>query len=313
MSFNIANITVQFLKDNPESKFTAKEIAEWIFKTYSAECKEKQQRSKAKVSPLLDDEDVIQQIAAEIGARKATVLQKKDIKIKTTEGRPRKYYYSNVSDFEEVQNVEEKPKNSQEPSLKEHDLYPKLSGFLWSELGVYSKRIDEKTSSNSRGLKGNVWLHPDLVGMEDLSADWHKEIKNCVQQYADKKTSLWSFEVKLLINRSNVRECFFQTVSNSSWANFAYLVAAEIVGSDTLKELRILSSLHGVGFIKLDLSNPSESQVLIPAKEKVEVDWDNINRLAEENRDFMDYIKTIRHFYQTGDIRLNDWDLPEEI
>jgi hypothetical protein len=35
-------------------------------------------------------------------------------------------------------------------------------------------------------------------------------------------------------NRSNVRECFFQAVSNSSWANFGYLVAAEIEGQDTL-------------------------------------------------------------------------------
>ncbi len=115
-----------------------------------------------------------------------------------------------------------------------------------------------------------------------------------------------------MINRSNARECFFQTVPNSSWANFSYLVTAEIVGADTLKELRILSSLHGIGFIKLDYANPSESQILIPARERTEVDWDNINRLAEENRDFMDYIKTIRHFYQTGDIRQNDWDLPEE-
>ena len=312
MGLNIVNITVQFLKDNPENKFTAKEIAEWIFKTYPAECKEKQQRSKAKVNPLIKNEDVIQQIAAEVGARKATGLQKKDPKIKTTEGRPRKYYYSNISDFEEVQTAEERFKNPEFSSPKENSLYPKLSEFLWAELGLYSKRIDEKTSSNSRGSRGNIWLHPDVVAMEDLSSEWHKEIKDCVQQYADKKTSLWSFEVKLLINRSNVRDCFFQTVSNSSWANFSYLVAAEIVGSDTLRELRLLASLHGVGFIKLDYQNPPESQILIPARERTEVDWDNINRLAEENKDFMDYIKTIRHFYQTGDIRLNDWDLPED-
>jgi len=37
-------------------------------------------------------------------------------------------------------------------------------------------------------------------------------------------------------------------VSNSSWANFGYLVASELVGVDTMKELRILSSLHGIGF-----------------------------------------------------------------
>lgn len=49
--------------------------------------------------------------------------------------------------------------------------------------------------------------------MEDLGADWHQEVRDCVKQYSDKRTKLWSFEAKLLINRSNVRECFFQAVS----------------------------------------------------------------------------------------------------
>lgn len=193
--------------------------------------------------------------------------------------------------------------------MKEHDLYPILSEFLWSELELYSKRIDEKRSRNSRGAGGNKWLYPDLVGMENLSGEWHREIKDCVKQYADKKTKLWSFEVKILINRSNVREVFFQTVSNSSWANFGYLVASEIEGADTLKELRMLASLHGIGFIRLDAENPSESQIIIPAKERSEIDWNTANRLTEENKDFLDYIKLIRQFYQTGEIRQSDWDM----
>jgi hypothetical protein len=100
-----------------------------------------------------------------------------------------------------------------------------------------------------------------------------------------------------LINRSNVRECFFQTVSNSSWANFGYLVAAEIEGQDTLKELRMLFAAHGIGLIKLDAENPSESQILIPAKERGEVAWDTVNRLANENKDFLEYVKLIKQFY----------------
>ncbi|MCZ2158768.1 hypothetical protein NPX99_05720 [Bartonella sp. 220] len=127
-------------------------------------------------------------------------------------------------------------------------------------------------------------------------------------QYFDKKTKLWSFEVKILINRSNLRQAFFQTVSNSSWANFSYLVASEIEGIDTLKELRILSSLHGIGFIRLDKENTSESQIIIPAKERSEIDWNTANRLTQENKDFFDYIKLIRQFYQTGEIRPSDWD-----
>jgi Uncharacterized protein conserved in bacteria len=189
-------------------------------------------------------------------------------------------------------------------------LYPLLSHYLWSEFGIYSKRIDEKRSSNKRGPNGNRWLYPDLVGMEDLGADWHRIVRDCVQQYSDKRTKLWSFEVKLLINRSNVRECFFQTVSNSSWANFGYLVAAEIGGGDTLKELRMLSAAHGIGLIQLDPESPSESQILIPARERQEIDWDSANRLATENKDFLEYIKLVKQFYQTGEARPGDWDIP---
>ena len=123
-----------------------------------------------------------------------------------------------------------------------------------------------------------------------------------------KRTKLWSFEVKILINRSNVRKRFFQAVSNSSWANFGYLVASEIEGTDTLKELRILVSLHGIGVIKLNAENPSESQIIIPAKERNDIDWNTANRLTEENRDFLNYIKLVCQFYQTGKVHRENWD-----
>ena len=184
-----------------------------------------------------------------------------------------------------------------------------LSRYVEKDLRVNAMRIDEKRSSNKRGPNGNRWLYPDVVGMEDLSVDWHREVSDCVARYFDKKTKLWSFEVKLLINRSNVRECFFQAVSNSSWANLGYLVAAEVGGSDTLKELRLLSAAHGIGFIKLNAQNVEESQVLIPARERPDVDWDMVNRLAVENSDFMDYVKLVKNFYLTGETRSLSWGI----
>ncbi len=311
MALNLTNIVANFLQQNPEQKFTGREIADWIFATYPDECREKQKNSTAIIIPLDNETALLNQIAAEISSRRVS-LQKQYPKIKTTEGRPRKYYFTKSTDSAEIDIAESRatsPASKVNDSiLKEHDLYPILSKFLWSELGIYGKRIDEKYSHNSRGTGGNKWLYPDLVGMEVLSGDWHREIKDCVQQYADKKTKLWSFEVKILINRSNVREVFFQAVSNSSWANFGYLVASEIEGANTLKELRILASLHGIGFIKLDVENPSESQIMIPAKERSEVDWDTANRIAEENKDFLEYIKLIRQFYQTGEMSKLNWD-----
>ena len=311
MVLNLPKIVVECLQQEPQKKFTAREIANWILETYPDKCRQKQKRSTATVKPLDDDAALLLQIVAEIGSYRLR-LQKLHPEFKTTEGRPRKYYFTKSTDGAEIDNAE---KHEPFPATKangsvvsEHDLYPILSEFLWSEFELYSKRIDEKRSKNTKGAGGNKWLYPDLVGMEDLSRDWHREINDCVQQYADKKTKLWSFELKILVNRSNVREAFFQAVSNSSWANFGYLVASEIEGVDTLKELRILSSLHGIGFIRLDAENPSESQIMISVKERTEIDWDTANRLTEENKDFLEYIKSIRHFYQTGDIRKSDWD-----
>ena len=312
MALNLARAILECLKARPEEKLTARQIAEWIFDTYPAECQEKKSNSQG--SYIKTDRDLVQQLVAEIGSRR-TSLQKRHPELKTTEGRPRKYYYTEQSDVAEVAAVEgaaaTATADAHGKTMGEHALYPLLSLYLWEEFGVYSKRIDEKRSSNKRGQNGNRWLYPDVVGMEDLGAEWHQEVRDCVNQYSDKRTKLWSFEAKLLINRSNVRECFFQGVSNSSWANFGYLVAAEIEGQDTLKELRMLFAAHGIGLIKLDADNPAESQVLIPARERDEIDWDMANRLATENRDFLEYIKLVKQFYQTGEARLTDWDLPE--
>ena len=307
MSLNLAKTVVGFLVERPEQQFTARQMARWIVEHFPAECEEK----KANSAVIKDDSGLVQQIVAEIGSQRPA-LQKRNPQIKITEGRPRKYYWSAKTDQAEVTEAEEA--GFDEPSrasLKESDLYPLLSEYLRSEHAVYSKRIDERKSSNKHGAKGNKWLYPDLVGMEDLTADWHQEIKGVVKEYADTKTKLWSFEVKVLLNRSNVRERFFQAVSNSSWANYGYLVAADIAGVDTMKELRMLFALHGIGLIQLDPENPTESQILIPARERLEVDWATCNRLTLENKDFVRFMKLVRQFYQTGDPRPNDWDVRE--
>ena len=72
----------------------------------------------------------------------------------------------------------------------------------------------------------------------------------------------------------------------------------------------MLAGLHGIGLIELDVESPADSQILIPARERSDVDWNAANRLAEENTDFMQCIKLLRQFYQTGDHRPDDWDIP---
>ncbi|MHA6879179.1 COG2958 family protein [Ralstonia pseudosolanacearum] len=301
---NLGKTVLAFLKTHTGEKFTTRQIAEWVFEAFPAECQAKKARSQT----LTTDTALVHQLAAEIGSQRPR-LQKKHPELKVTEGSPRRYYYSEQSDADEVMQAEG-ANGATTVAEREHALYPLLARYLWEELDIYTKRIDEKRSSNRRGPDGNRWLFPDLVGMEDLGREWHHEVQDCVKQCAGKRTKLWSFEVKLLLNRSNVRRDFFQAVSNSSWANFGYLVAGE-VQADAMKELRMLSGVHGIGLIRLDTTAPSESAILIPARERAEIDWESANRLAAENKDFLDYLKLVKQLYQTGEARASDWDVPK--
>lgn len=234
MTLNLNKTVVDVLKRNPDKYFTARQLAEWIWDNKRDECIAKMERSKA-----IDTGDaLISQLVAEIGAKKKLLSLSSNIKI--TAERPRKYYYSEKSDAEEIKDAEKVSKSNGHP---EHDSYPKLCEYLYNELNVYPKRIDERKSSNSKGNNGNKWLHPDIVGLKNLSDGWNPDVVSCASKHAFNKTSLWSFEVKIKINLSNVREYFFQTVSNSSWANFSYLVAQSI-DEKAMDELRILCSGH---------------------------------------------------------------------
>ena len=306
MALNLSKTIVDILKSKQDQYFTARELAEEVLKEKPEECNSKMQRSKATVIPIDNKESLLNQLVAEIGAYKKRIILLSP-NIKTTAERPRKYCYSEKSDTQEIEEAEKITKTNAHP---EHDLYPLLCQYLFNDLNIYPKRIDEKKSINSKGSNGNKWLHPDIVGLKNLSEGWNNDVITCAKSHAFDKTSLWSFEVKVKINLSNVRESFFQTVSNSTWANYSYLVAQDIDGK-ALEELRILCSGHNIGVIKLNKDNYAESDLLIPATEKKQLDWDMINRIVKENPDFKEYINLITEFYQTGKIKERDWDIPK--
>ncbi|MCM1511892.1 MAG: hypothetical protein NC112_02080 [Oxalobacter formigenes] len=79
-----------------------------------------------------------------------------------------------------------------------------------------------------------------------------------------------------------------------------------------MDELRILCGGHNIGLIQLNSENPSESQILIPAMEKKQLDWNMINRITTENPDFKEFINRVTEFYQTGKIKKHEWHIPEK-
>lgn len=300
---------VEFLKSNPVQRFTARQIAEGIVARYPEDYVDKRDNPR-----FVDDKAFITQIVAEIGSQKDQIAKTDNHVFWQDKPRPRIYWYdeTNVGDAEpaftqEIEDIDETPTFS-EQSFSEHQLYPILIEYLKSELKLFCMRIDEKRSKNSRGSGGNQWLHPDIVAMQPVDKDWNELVRSCVKQGAGQSVRLWSFEVKKELSSSNVRKSFFQAVSNSSWANEGYLVATSISDANVELELRMLSALHGIGVILLNPENPSESEMMLPAKARQEVDWQSVNRIVLENEDFKDYIEQVSTYYQTGRVRGKDWN-----
>ncbi len=103
-----------------------------------------------------------------------------------------------------------------------------------------------------------------------------------------------SYEIKKEIKTDyDLKKSYFQTVSNSSWANFGYLVAFEI-NSSLMDEMERLNQSFGIGIIELK-ANPYESKILFQAKYK-DLDFKTIDKLCKVNSDFdkfMIYIEKI--------------------
>jgi hypothetical protein len=113
----------------------------------------------------------------------------------------------------------------------------------------------------------------------------------------------------LICGTASLRESFFQTVSNSSWANEGYLVVAKISQDDEfLSELKRLSISFGIGIIKIDIEDPDSSEILFPAKYKSELDWDTINKLSTENSDINEFIKRIKIDISSKEVRKEKYD-----
>lgn len=301
---SLGDLVVTILSDTPGKQLSSAELAGLIVKSFPDWCAKKQQNSKPGVK-------IETQIANEISSRRPQWL-KKYAALKCSDTSPRKYSWGDMGHVPEEISENEPAVALPQQKLKESDLYPLLAHFLWVgpvQNRVYPKRIDEKTSSNNLGPKANEWLHPDVVGLEDLMADWQPQIQDCAEKAGDQRARLWSFEVKLRVSRSSVRRDYFQAVSNSSWANFGYLVAAEI-DLDTDAELMMLHGLHGIGLIELNVENPAESAIRIPARERDAVDWATSNRLAKENKNFRQFAKLVASFYKTRETSEKEWDKP---
>ncbi len=195
----------------------------------------------------------------------------------------------------------------------EADLHPLLAFYSRLRFKAYTKTICHLTS---RRKEFGEWVHPDVIGVYYALEDWKPELLDLSSATGNPAVKLYSFELKKAVSFTNLREAFFQSVSNSSWAHEGYLAAAEISrDEDFLGELRRLSAAFGIGVISLSVDDPDSSEVLFPAREREALDWETLNKLTMNN-DVLKLLTRIKRDLQTNEIRREEYDpvpSPEEI
>ena len=189
---------------------------------------------------------------------------------------------------DEISYPKKSPKNNKK-TYEERDLHKLLSTYLKNTKG-YSKTIYHEQSTYGKD-SNQTWTHPDMVGVRFL--DLHTKVSQNFLKAVNRVDTfkLSSYELKREINSdSELKKAFFQAVSNSSWANFGYLVAFEYSDSLT-EEMYRLNQSFGIGIIKLN-ANPYESRILHSAKYR-ELDFKTIDKLCRINKDFEKFIEQI--------------------
>ncbi len=171
-------------------------------------------------------------------------------------------------------------------AYNERDLHKLLSSYL-KNTSIYSKTIFHEQSNGKDN--NQIWTHPDMVGIKFLNLQT-KASQNFLKSINRVDTfKLSSYEIKKEINNdSELKKAFFQAVSNSSWANYGYLVGFEFSDSLT-EEMERLNQSFGIGVIELN-ANPYQSKILFPAKFR-NLDFKTIDKLCKINKEFEKFIE----------------------
>lgn len=228
------------------------------------------------------------------------------IKLKT---KPTRFYLKDLpQDFDinliNTQPVQKKVKTNK--SYSERELHPLLSFYVYTYHSIYTKTIFHE---NSKKKVFAQWQHPDIVGVFFPMEQWEPELFDVVNYTGNQPVKIFSYELKKELDFSNLRESYFQAVSNSSWANEGYLVASEIDRSDDfMSEITRLSNSFGIGLISLDTNNPDDSEILIQARQKDILDIEMMNKISQINLHFKEFLMRIKIDLNSKEIRKEKFD-----
>ncbi|WQX36836.1 COG2958 family protein [Helicobacter pylori] len=191
----------------------------------------------------------------------------------------------------------------------ERDLHPFLTYMAINNenLKCYTKTIfHEESVKSPKGT--DRWLYPDMVGVRFLHAEWSNENLIAFSKKFDTlPVKLVSFELKKEISVNNCRECYFQAISNSSWANEGYLVGCNI-NTHNPQLMDLLKRLHasfGIGVIDLR-TDEDKSAILLNAKYKEKIDYTMAQELSEKNPKFSGFLKSVVDYDPAHSYRYKD-------
>lgn len=205
-------------------------------------------------------------------------------------------------------------KTKQKNQFYERDLHPLLVTFLYNNpnFSLQCKTIyHEKSKKDTNGK--DKWSYPDIVGVYFPYEDYQEETLNFLHNIEQSHFKLFSFELKISLDFSNLKESYFQAVSNSSWANEGYLVVFKEIDDEVLGELRRLNQSFGIGVIKLE-SDIQSSRILLSSRQK-ELDISTLDILLDKNPDFKNFICDINKQIKAGvgiEIKANFDDILDE-
>lgn len=206
-------------------------------------------------------------------------------------------------DFEEEQDDEDVKE------ILEKDLHPLANFVIHKVLDAGAMTIPHQQGGRRRKGVGK-WIYPDMVGLNDPRTKIHSAK---IKEKSLLGNVSFSFEIKPTLTNSSYREAVFQTIANSSWANYTYLVVGWIDQSDNelIRDLRALATKHKFGVLTLISPNRKVNQenVLITAP-RTEFDAYTADLLAKQSPKFEnDYLEQL---FQTQIVWRNFDFLPKD-
>lgn len=206
-----------------------------------------------------------------------------------------------INDLSEEEDTEESSENTiTNKKILEEDLHIPLTKYLYS-MKIYSKTIN--ANATDINLKGKMkWGTPDIVAV--TFKDYiNKSVLELFNHINLPTTEIYAYELKLKLTLGSLTEYYFQALSNSGWANEAWLVAMEIDENnydELMEEIKRLNQSFGVGVIKLNYYNPEDSEILFSAQKRNNLDIDTMHKLCY-NIQFQDFINDVNEILEAKD------------